>query len=88
MAEILSQKSVGYKVEGLEYPSSENKDLTHIISDAADATARYSASVEDLATDFYFLEDQEIGTEPIYNINPVVENLSEGSPAQSASENA
>lgn len=50
--------------DGTETPSSERMLHTQIISDAAFATARYSASVDDLATPFCFLEDQEMGCWP------------------------
>ena len=53
-----------------------------------DASARYSASVDDRETVDCFLEDQEIGLEPRKTKMPVVDFLSDGSPAQSASEKA
>ena len=36
----------------------------HIVSEAAIASARYSASVEDLATTLCFFELQEMGLDP------------------------
>ena len=61
---------------------------SHANSAAVEAKARYSASVEDRETVDCFLEDQEIGLEPRKITIPVVDFLSVGSPAQSASEKA
>ena len=52
------------------------------------ANALYSASVEDRDIVFCFLADHEMGLGPRNTNNPVVERLSVGSPAQSASEKA
>ena len=53
-----------------------------------DASARYSASVDDREIVDCFLEDQEIGLEPRKTKMLVVDFLSDGSPAQSTSEKA
>ena len=57
-------------------------------STAVEANARYSTSVKERETVDYFLEDQEIGLEPRKTNILVVDFLSVGSPAQSASEKA
>ena len=55
---------------------------------AVDASARYSALVDERETVDCFLEDQEIGLEPRKTKMLVVDFLSDGSPAQFASEKA
>lgn len=62
IAPRLSQKITG--AAGNETPSSDRTLQTQFISEAALATALYSASVDDLATPFCFLDDQEIGCLP------------------------
>ena len=57
MAPTLSQKMTG--LAGRETPSSERTLQIQLISEAALATALYSASVDDLATPFCFLDDQD-----------------------------
>ena len=57
-------------------------------SAAVVAKARYLVSMEEQETVGCFLEDQEIGQGPRKTRRPVVEQQSEGSLAQSASEKA
>ena len=59
---------------------------SHANSAAVEAKAQYSAFVEEHETVDCFLEDQEIGIEPRKITMPVVDFLSVGSLAQSASE--
>ena len=61
---------------------------SHDNSAAVVANAQYSAYVEERDTVLCFLADQEMGLGPRKTSKPVVERLSEGSPAQSASEKA
>ena len=58
----------------------------HIISEAALASARYSASVVDRATAHCFFELQEMGLKPKKMIYAEVDVRSSTFPAQSASE--
>ena len=73
---------------GRDKPSSRKRVRSQANSAAVDASARYSASMEERETVDYFLEDQEIGLEPRKTKMPVVDFLSDGLPAQSASEKA
>jgi len=68
-------------------PSSSRRDLIHAISEAAVASALYSASVEERATAFCFLVRQLIGFLPRKIIYAVVDLRSSRLPPQSASEN-
>jgi len=65
--------------------SSLSRFTSHMISDAAVATAQYSASVDDLATVRCFLDIHEIGFRPKNMIYADVEVRSTF-PPQSASE--
>jgi len=49
-------------------PRSQSRDDTQLSLEAVLVTDRYSASVEERATVFYFLELQEIGLLPRYII--------------------
>lgn len=62
VAPRLSQKMNG--AAGNETQSSDRTLHTQFIYEAALATALYSASVDDLATPFCFLDDHEIGCLP------------------------
>ena len=73
---------------GRDKPSSRKRVQSQANLATVDASARYSASVDDRKTVDCFLEDQEIGLEPRKTKMPVVAFLSDGSPAQSASEKA
>lgn len=73
-------------VEGIEIPSSSRREHIHRISAEVLVTERYSASVEERATPFCFLEDHEIGCFPRYIMYAFVETKSSLSSAQSASE--
>lgn len=59
---MLSQYMTG--AAGISIPSSVSREHNNRTSEAAFATALYSASVEDLATPLCFLDDQEIGFYP------------------------
>ena len=82
MVETLSHQRMGTWER--DERSSLNKIRSQANSAVVVASAWYSALVE-RATVVCFLEDQEIGLEPRKTKNPVVEFLSEGSLAQSAS---
>jgi len=65
--------------------SSDKRFVIHIISAVVVATARYSASMEDLATVCCFLESQEMGLPPRYIRYADVEVRSSVLPPQSSS---
>lgn len=67
-------------------PSSLNRLATHTTSDVNVAKLLYSASVELLETVCYFLDFQEMGESPNFNIKPVTDLLVLGQAAQSASQ--
>ena len=86
MAERLSQYRIG--VPEIGTCKNCNNCLIQSISATVVDSARYSASVEERDTIFCFLKDHEMGFEPRKTTSPVVDLLSLGSPAQSASLNA
>jgi len=86
MADMLSQNNIG--AVGISICKKLSSCLIQSNSVAVTARALYSASVEDCDTVCCFFYDQEMGLEPKNITNPVVESLSLGLPAQSASENA
>ena len=73
---------------GRDKPSSRKRVRSQANLAAVDASARYSALVDERDTVDCFLEDQEIGLEPRKTKMLVVDFLSDGSPAQFASEKA
>jgi len=83
VAPTLSHNNNGGFVSGI--CSSDKRFVIHIISVVVVATARYSASVEDLATVRCFLESQEMGLPPRYIRYVDVEVRSSVFPPQSAS---
>ncbi|KAI0494907.1 hypothetical protein KFK09_025053 [Dendrobium nobile] len=84
MADMLSQsKSIGW-LYGMR--KSVSSRFSQMVSAVAAASARYSDSVDDLATVFCFLTVQEMRVLPRKVQCPVVDFRVLGSPAQSASE--
>ena len=83
MTNRLSQKRTGTLVSEM----CRNVNNYFIQSNSAEMNdkARYSASVEDQETIYYFFEDHEIGLLPKKTTKPVVDRLSLGSPTQSTS---
>ena len=79
---MLSHHNVG---GGNTILSSCKRDLIQINSELALASALYSASVLDHSTMGCFLELQETRLSPRQTRNPLVDRLSETSPAQSTS---
>lgn len=71
---MLSHRSVGGV--GRQTRSSVRRFMIHLSSEVAMATARYLASLEDLATVRCFLENQDIGLLPKKMMNVKVEVLS------------
>ena len=86
MADRLSQNRTG--TPGNEMCRKANNCLIQSNSAEVKDKARYSASMEDRETVYCFLEDHEMGLLPKKTTKPVVDLLSLGSPAQSASLNA
>ncbi|RDX76086.1 hypothetical protein CR513_43960, partial [Mucuna pruriens] len=66
--------------------SGRNRDFTHINSQVVEAIARYPTSALERATIFCFLLFQETTFFPIDMQKPIVDRLSMGDPAQSASQ--
>ena len=83
IADRLSQKRTG--TPGSEMCRNVNNCFIQSNSVEVNDKARYSALVDDRETVCYFLEDHEIGLLPKKTTKPVVDHLSLGSPAQSAS---
>jgi len=85
IADLLSQKSCVGEVN--EHPISRRTKLIQVSSADVEASARYSASVEDRLTVDCFLAAQDMRLEPRYVQKPVVDLLVSTHPAQSESEN-
>ena len=82
---MLSHHKMGVEKRGILRSQNNIRNQNKLV---VEVIARYSASVIEHATIGCFLAVQEIREEPKRMPNPVVDQRSSGSPAQSESQNA